>query len=264
MHYVYWTADTSFLEPFLLAAKNLAPPWKTPHEPLLSNHISKILPDFTESSIDKCVKAALLVSHRGLMRCGKFTVKSHPKFDLKKNICSNGLTEVFVNGEFKAFKYGILQYKVFGVMGAKIPINPITGHPTCPIQPLCNHMCLNKIQPNEFLFSYWSEDIVKKTVKQKQCMLTSDTFLKRVNVLLSARSLIPITGHCIRIGRTTQLLRNGLNVDLVKKLGQGSSDSFLRYIRDIVLSLGENYLRLQIAHAPERRTFAPVSPFFLP
>lgn len=90
-------------------------------------------------------------------------------------------------------------------------------------------------------------------------MLTSDAFLKRINVPLVAWNLTPITGHCIRIGGTTQLLRNGVNVDLVKKMGRCSSHSFLRYIRHIVLILCENYLKLQIAHAPERRAFAPAS-----
>lgn len=191
------------------------------------------------------------------MRCGEFTVQSHPKFDPKKNVCGRGLTEVFVGGVFKAFEYRIPQDKVFGTLGAAIPLDPIPGHPTCPIQPLREHMESNQIQPNEFLFSHWSEETIKKTGKKKGFMLTREHFLKRVNELLVARKLHPITGHCLLIGGTTQLLRNGVNVDLVKKMGRWSSDSFLRYIREIVLILGENYLKLQITHAPERRAFAP-------
>lgn len=84
MHQVYWMADMSFLKPFLLAAKNLAPPCKTPREPLLSDHFSKIIEDFSDSSFNKCVKASLLASHRGLMQCREFTVKSHPKLTRRR------------------------------------------------------------------------------------------------------------------------------------------------------------------------------------
>ena len=41
------------------------------------------------------------------------------------------------------------------------------------------------------------------------------------------------TGHCFRIGGTTGFLLSGVEVEIVKKMGRWSSDSFKLYWRNI-------------------------------
>jgi hypothetical protein len=62
-------------------------------------------------------------------------------------------------------------------------------------------------------------------------LLYKKPFLARCNSILAANGLGRITGHCFRIGGTTELLMVGVHPDAVKKLGRWKSDAFLRYWR---------------------------------
>lgn len=56
-------------------------------------------------------------------------------------------------------------------------------------------------------------------------------FMRRCNDILHDLGYSRITGHCFRIGGTTELLLAGVDPEVVKKLGRWKSDAFLRYRR---------------------------------
>ena len=64
-------------------------------------------------------------------------------------------------------------------------------------------------------------------------MLTKPAFLARCNQVWSALGYPHTTGHSFRIGGTTELLTTGFPPDVVKTMGRWSSNSFLRYWRDL-------------------------------
>jgi len=64
-------------------------------------------------------------------------------------------------------------------------------------------------------------------------MLTKVAFLSRCNQIWTASGYPRTTGHSFRIGGTTELLTSGVPPDVVKSMGRWSSDSFLRYWRDL-------------------------------
>jgi hypothetical protein len=61
--------------------------------------------------------------------------------------------------------------------------------------------------------------------------LVKRVFLAQVNQVAATLGLPQITGHCFYIGRTTELLMQGVTPNIVKLVGRWASDSFLRYWR---------------------------------
>ena len=65
------------------------------------------------------------------------------------------------------------------------------------------------------------------------CALTKSAFLTRCNQIWSTFRYPHTTSHSFHIGGTTELLTAGVPPDIVKIMGQWSSDSFLCYWRDL-------------------------------
>jgi hypothetical protein len=84
---------------------------------------------------------------------------------------------------------------------------------------------VNRIRDDQFLFSYSSV--------HGPSVLSKQLFLQRCNTIWSALGYPRTTGHCFRIGGTTELLILGTPPDVVKATGRWSSDSFLRYWRSL-------------------------------
>ncbi|KIK32047.1 hypothetical protein CY34DRAFT_40586, partial [Suillus luteus UH-Slu-Lm8-n1] len=63
--------------------------------------------------------------------------------------------------------------------------------------------------------------------------LTKRKFLLVCNSVWGAHGLPRISGHCFRIGGTTELLLRNVPPHIVKVMGRWSSDSFLRYWRNL-------------------------------
>lgn len=63
--------------------------------------------------------------------------------------------------------------------------------------------------------------------------LTKELFLARCNEIWTGLGYKRATGHCFRIGGTTELLQSGTPVDLVKSMGRWKSDAFQRYWRGL-------------------------------
>jgi hypothetical protein len=97
--------------------------------------------------------------------------------------------------------------------------------PVNPISLLKNHFRVNNIQGNMPIFSFHSPNGL--------LLLNKNLFLGRCNTIWSALGYPRTTGHCFRIGGTTELLVAGVPPDIVRITGRWSSESFLRYWRSL-------------------------------
>jgi hypothetical protein len=103
-----------------------------------------------------------------------------------------------------------------------------------PIALLHKHLLVNDMPGDTHLFSYISDNTFLS--------LTKPVFLRRCNEIWHLLGYPRTTGHCFRIGGTTELLIAGTPPDVVKATGRWSSDSFLRYWRSLD-DIAPHYIR---------------------
>lgn len=99
----------------------------------------------------------------------------------------------------------------------RAPINPLSL--------LKNHIHVNNMPASGFLFTY--------NVAGNSLPLTKSRFLQRCNTIWEQLGYPRATGHCFRIGGTTELLVAGTPPDVVKATGRWTSESFMRYWRSL-------------------------------
>lgn len=97
--------------------------------------------------------------------------------------------------------------------------------PVNPISLLKNHLRVNAVPNNDYIFSYMTAD--------GRSFLTKSLFLQRCNTIWNALGYPRTTGHSFRIGGTTELLIAGTPPDVVKVTGRWSSEAFLKYWRSL-------------------------------
>ena len=97
--------------------------------------------------------------------------------------------------------------------------------PINPISLLKSHLHINNVPSHAPLFSYVSAEGLTS--------LTKSAFLQRCNGIWHTLGYPRTTGHCFRIGGTTELLIAGTPPEVVKATGRWSSESFLRYWRSL-------------------------------
>ena len=114
--------------------------------------------------------------------------------------------------------------------------------PINPLALLARHLQINNIPHDTFLFSYNTPEGFKP--------LTKSLFLQRCNEIWHPLGYPRTTGHCFRIGGTTELLIAGVPPDVVKATGRWSSDSFMRYWRSLD-DIAPRYIRR--LHARKRK-----------
>lgn len=108
--------------------------------------------------------------------------------------------------------------------GEKIVLVTQTG-PLDPISLIKTHLATSPLADGLPLLSF--------STPSGPRALTKPAFLARCNQIWSAHGYPRTTGHSFRIGGTTELLTSGIPPDVVKTMGRWSSDSFLRYWRDL-------------------------------
>ena len=94
-----------------------------------------------------------------------------------------------------------------------------------PIALLENHFRVKDMSGDTHIFAYTTHDGLTS--------LTKPVFLQRCNEIWKLLGYPHTTGHCFRIGGTTELLIAGVPPEVVKATGRWSSDSFLRYWRSL-------------------------------
>ena len=95
--------------------------------------------------------------------------------------------------------------------------------PINPISLLKNHIRVNSIPKSDFLFTYTT------TSTSTRSFLKKPLFLQCCNSIWHCLGYPHTTGHCFRIRGTTELLIAGTPPDVVKAMGQWSSESFMHY-----------------------------------
>jgi hypothetical protein len=113
-----------------------------------------------------------------------------------------------------------------------------------PIAMLHKHLSVNDMPGDTHLFSYISDNTFFS--------LTKPVFLRRCNEIWHSLGYPRTTGHCFRIGGTTELLIAGTPPDVVKATGRWSSDSFMRYWRSLD-DIAPHYIRHLHLKKPRRR-----------
>ena len=98
-------------------------------------------------------------------------------------------------------------------------------NPIDPISLLNNHLLVNLVPLNKPIFSFSSPT--------GSSVLMTPVFLQRCNDIWCSLGYPHTTGHCFRIGGTTELLVSGVPPDVVKATGRWSSDSFFHYWRSL-------------------------------
>lgn len=130
--------------------------------------------------------------------------------------------------------------------------------PVDPIDALANHFRVNHAVPsNHHLFAFSMHSRQGPVIR----CLTKEVFINRCNDVWVRAGFPRITGHCFRIGGTTELLLKGLAPDLVRSMGRWSSDAHLRYWRDTKWMAADQAEFLQArTSTTHTRPDAPVHP----
>ena len=99
--------------------------------------------------------------------------------------------------------------------------------PSDPISVLSNHLRINAPPAHAALFSFRTPSGFTP--------LSSRKLLICCNAIWSRDGLPSVSGHCFRIGGTTELLLRGVPSDVVRMMGRWSSDAFFIYWRNLEL-----------------------------
>lgn len=135
------------------------------------------------------------------------------------------------------------------------------GDPTSPVPAFEHHLACNASVPADApLFAFETVD--------GWAPMTRTWFLDRCSEVWIAANLSCLTGHCFRIGGTTELLLRGVAPDVVAMQGSWKSQAFLGYWRKVdsilpqFISNSFDKSRVQLARSSVdqfRKRYAPTS-----
>lgn len=176
-----------------------------------------------KDSFDACVFACACTAFWGLARLGELLPSDYnfdqgqPPFPRVSSISP---------GRVGSFKLQLPWTKVKKWDGETIII-PMQDGSANPIAALENHFAVNSLPKNALLFAYRG--------KHETTLLLKKQLMTRCNEAWQTALDSPQlpTGHSFRIGGTSHLLLCGVNPDIIKQTGRWSSDSFLRYWRNL-------------------------------
>ena len=215
---------SSRLQYVLNGVHNLTPRGsrRPPRPPINSKMLTQLLQHLNlKSPLDIAVAACATTAFWGQCRLGELLPSSSPTLSLSlfptrsslKKSSRNPQAHIIHLPRTKTHHHG----QEIVLVDQCAPINPISL--------LTNPLRINNIPPNTQLFSY--------TTAHGFSSLTKSLFLQRCNEIWHPLGYPRTTGHCFRIGGTTELLIAGTPPDVVKATGRWSSDSFLRYWRSL-------------------------------
>jgi hypothetical protein len=97
--------------------------------------------------------------------------------------------------------------------------------PLDPTEAIISHFSSSRLPVDALIAEFVEDGLVK--------VMDKEIFMAMCNTIWSKEGHPRITGHSFRIGGTTALLRSGINIQVVKKMGRWSSDAYLRYWRNV-------------------------------
>ena len=232
MHNMEWKGSPRLCY-VLSGVHNSAPGSSTrpPRPPINTRMLSQLIDNLNlDSPLDAAVAACATTAFWGQCRLGELlpaSLRSPPTTTLPtrdgfKRSIQNPQSCVLRLPRTKTHKHG----QDVVLVDQRAPINPVAL--------LKNHIRVNNIPNDAYLFSY--------TSTLGPSFLSRDLFLKRCDAVWSLLGYPRTVGHSFRIGGTTELLIAGTPPDIVKVMGRWSSDSFLRYWRSLD-ALAPQYVR---------------------
>lgn len=183
------------------------------------------------SPFDACVFACATTAFWGLARLGELLPAV---YNFKRNPAPFPTPASITQGSQDSLKVCLPWTKVKKWNGESIYLT-IQDNGSDPVKALQQHLALNQIPDSTVLFSY--KDVYGFTALLKQ------QFLTRCNEIWGACGLTQTSGHSFICG---------VHPDIIKKAGRWSSDSFLRYWRnlDTVIPKHTSRLRKQAPSGP--------------
>lgn len=160
-------------------------------------------------------------------RLGELLIPSRNTFDPERHVARSvkiAFSEIAEKGRYASFH--IPWTKTTKRNGADVVLTDVdvVASPTLALR---HHLNANAdVPPHAPLFAYEMAD-------GGWAPMTRDWFLARVNEVWRGADLGELTGHCFRIGGTTELLLRGTSPDVVATLGSWESRAFLKYWRRI-------------------------------
>lgn len=225
---VTWNTSVR-LELAMKAVGVLAPEGKPPRAPISREMLDMLMAELDLSNpVEACVAGTACVAFWTQSRLGELLSTHANKWDKLRTLRRSHVGEPLTAHGTRKLHYPWTKTK--GLEGDISFINRQLG-PTDPIAALENHLSINDVSIDLPLFSF-------KVPSGWMC-LTKKRLLMLCNCVWERHGIPRITGHSFRIGGTTELLKAGIDPSIVKMAGRWSSDSFLRYWRqiDIIIPL---------------------------
>jgi hypothetical protein len=214
--------ESSHLSHFVRGAANLAPASsvKPARMPVTLDHLSLLCSYLSSDPKDVACAAVACIAFWGQCRLGELLPIS------RKDALNGHLPHRshLLEGESAlGSRTLILPWTKTTKWGGASIVLPHVPHQTNPAAAIAVHIASSPSSDDVFMFSYQDNNTLLP--------LTKRVFLARCNEIWGAHGLPRLTGHCFRIGGTSEFLLRGVPPDVVKSLGRWSSDSFLRYWR---------------------------------
>jgi hypothetical protein len=214
---------------------------KLPPRAPVTLEMVRILVDFargTRSSFVLAVVACALVAFWGQFRLGELLPASRNAFNARL------FPTRAAWGSHRRPTISLPWTKTTKTRGAVIRLPPQTSR-TCPVAAMDLYIRQVHASAASPLFSY-------DDGKGSMVPLSKRAFILEVNRIWAHHGFARITGHAFRIGGTSELLRQGVDPDIVKVSGRWSSDSFLRYWRSNDEILPQHLDNIIISSRPAR------------
>lgn len=193
-----------------------------------------------EDLFDCCVLACATTAFWGLAQLGELLPSSDQyDHDLPPFPCPNSISL----GDLGSLVVSLPWTKVKKWEGEQIFLS-VQDEPVNPVSSLRQHLKRNSVAPTSLLFSFRDDYGTSVLVKSQ--------FLKHCNDIWASCGLTQTTGHSFRIGGTSHLLLCGVDPDIIKKSGQWSSNSFLRYWRNLETVIPKKTTRVSTQRASGR------------
>jgi hypothetical protein len=196
-----------------------------PHPPVTRAMLLVLASNLSPTNpFDCCCLAAATVAFWGQLRLGEILLPWESSYPSAHIACRHHLSAPFnLNGSQKLH---LPFTKVQKNRGEEVILCQQRDS-SDPIRSIELHLRLSNLSHRDPLFSY--------ALSSGHACLTRRKFLARCNSIWVHAGFKAVTGHSFRIGGTTEMLLSGVPPDVVKALGQWSSDSFLRYWRSLEL-----------------------------
>ncbi|KAJ7700117.1 hypothetical protein B0H17DRAFT_899702, partial [Mycena rosella] len=224
-----WHGNDGWLPSLKKAAdKKGAPFERLPRGPITVEHLRALRARLDLSKPrDAAIWAAALAAFWGCRRLGELLVRSLSKFSTERDtVRSTRISRPVVNGR-RTINFHIRWTKTTGPLGGECIFAATDGEyaDLCPVIAFDNHITVNHSADKDcHLFAYRKD-------ADSWAMLTKGDFLRTTAQFFSDASLENVFGHSYRIGGSLRLLLDGVEPEIIMKIGGWTSLCFLIYWR---------------------------------